>query len=260
MHQGLNMDPDEARAAMVARLRAAGVVSSPAVDAALSAVPRHHFIDDVSIEFAYAETAVVVKRAAGGRALSSASQPAIVGSMLEMAAIEPGHRLLEVGTGTGYNAALLAHLVGTQGMVVTIELDADLAAAARRRLDDLGCQQVEVVVGDGAAGWRNAAPFDRIIVTAGAAEVAGAWVEQLRPGGRLVVPLVNAAGRGTLRCLVSEGGRLRELASMACGFVPLRPSPSEPEPNETEPDETGPDASGIETEPDETGTGTGTGS
>ena len=218
------MSPEEARAAMVERLRADGVVRTPAVGRALATVPRHDFIevDGIDVERAYADVAVIVKTDEQGTAVSSASQPTMVATMLELCRLSPGHRVLEIGTGTGYNAALLATIVGADGLVVTVELDADLASTARERLERHGLTRVEVVVGDGAAGHPGPGPYDRIVVTTGAPRIAPAWVDQLRPGGRLVVPVVDRDGMGWVHCLVERDGRLEERTRVPCGFLPMR--------------------------------------
>ncbi len=188
----------------------------------MAAVPRHRFIDGVTVEKAYANEAIMVKRDDAGTAISSASQPTIVAAMLELSGLQPGHRVLEIGTGTGYNAALLATIVGVGGLVVSIELDEDLADAARARLSDLGLDRVRVVTGDGAIGHPADEPFDAIVVTTGAPSVAPAWAAQLAVGGRLVVPVVGADGIGTISCLVKEADGLDEIATLPCGFLPMR--------------------------------------
>ena len=101
----------------------------------------------------------------------------------------PGHRVLEIGAGTGYNAAMLASLVGESGQVITIDIDEELAASAREHLAAAGFGHVRVLCGDGSLGCPDAAPYDRIIVTVGAWDIAPAWREQLAPHGRLLVPL-----------------------------------------------------------------------
>ncbi|MEM9562284.1 MAG: methyltransferase domain-containing protein [Actinomycetota bacterium] len=215
------MEAEEARAAMVAQLRAGGVVRSPAVAAALAAIPRHRFIDGGDLEWAYADHAVTVKTTDDGVPISSVSQPTMVATMLELCLLEPGHRVLEIGTGSGYNAALLAAIVGP-GPVVSVELDADLAAGAAARLDRLGLEGVEVVTGDGTAGHAPGAPYDRVVVTAGAAAIAEPWDDQLRLGGRLVVPIVDGDGIGVVRCLVKATSGFEELARVPCGFLTMR--------------------------------------
>lgn len=218
------MNPEAARAAMVAKLRADGALTSPAVAEAMASVPRHAFIDveSLTIEQAYADEAVIVKRDDQGVSISSASQPTMVARMLDLAELAPGQHLLEIGTGTGYNAALLATIVGSDGRVVSVELDPDLAASARARLEHQGLDGVEVVVGDGAAGHPHRQPYDRVVVTTGAPAVSPAWIDQLRIGGRLVVPVVGADGIGSVRCLVTGRDGVEETARIPCGFLPMR--------------------------------------
>ncbi|MFE3785914.1 methyltransferase domain-containing protein [Amycolatopsis sp. NPDC059090] len=132
---------------------------------------------------------------------SSSSQPSMVADMLAALDPQPGERVLEIGTGTGWNAALLAHLVGPAGHVTTIEVDPGLADSARHALAAADVA-AEVVTGDGAAGWPEAAPYDRIISTAPVRElVPPAWLAQLRPGGRLVTPWGTDYGDGALLSL-----------------------------------------------------------
>lgn len=215
---------EAARAAMVDGLQRAGTLRSPAVAEAMGTVPRHRFIDGATIEEAYANEAIVVKWDAAGTAISSASQPTIVAAMLEMSGLSRGRSVLEIGTGTGYNAALLATIVGADGLVVSVELDDDLAEAARGRLSGLGLDRVEVVTGDGAAGHPSHQPYDAVVVTAGAPRIEPAWVDQLAVGGRLVVPVVGGDGIGTISCLVRRADGLDEIATLPCGFLPLRPA------------------------------------
>ena len=119
------------RSAMVDRLRRSRVVQTEPVERALRAVPRHTFLPQMPLKVAYADHAVPVKHGGGGAAISSASQPTMVASMLEDLEVAQGHRVLEVGTGTGYNAALLSVLVGATGRVVSVELEDDLARQRR---------------------------------------------------------------------------------------------------------------------------------
>ena len=146
----------------------AGTFRTDAVKNAFRTVPRHLFLPGVDLQAAYAPKPVVTKRAEDGTAVSSASSPNIVAKMLEQLDVHPGMRVLEIGSATGINAALLAELVGASGSVVTIELDEDLAEGARTGLATAGYHQVEVICGDGALGDPSGRTFDRIIVTAGA--------------------------------------------------------------------------------------------
>jgi protein-L-isoaspartate(D-aspartate) O-methyltransferase len=177
---------------LVERLRDRGHVRDDRVAAAFAAVPRELFLADHverhGLADVYRDDAIVTRRDGAGTPTSSSSQPAIMAEMLEMLRPRAGQRVLEIGSGTGYNAALLAHLVGDEGRVTSVELDADVAVGARRALVSAGIP-VRVEVGDGAAGWPAAAPVDAVIATASTDVVPRAWFDQLRPGGTLVVPL-----------------------------------------------------------------------
>lgn len=137
---------------MVDQLIKWGSLRTPRVEAAMRAVPRHVFVSDAPIEAAYAHDGVVTHPGADGRPRSMASAPAIVAQMLEQLDVQPGHRVLEIGAGTGYNAALLAHLAGPDGDVRTIDIDEDVVDAARSGLADAGYGNVHVVCGDGEYG------------------------------------------------------------------------------------------------------------
>lgn len=177
------------RAAMVDELREMDAVTSESVAVALATVPRHLFAPGEPLEAAYAANhALVVKRDTGGLALSSLSAAHIQAVMLEQAEIKPGMRVLEIGSG-GYNAALIQELVGTEGMVVSADIDPDIVDRARACLAAAGYDRVEVVLADAENGVPEHAPYDRIIVTAGAWDIPPAWMDQLSAAGRIVVPL-----------------------------------------------------------------------
>lgn len=218
-------DPTQLRAALTDRLRQRSRIRTPHVEAAFRAVPRHLFLPGVEAHQAYAAAgAVVTKRAEDGTALASATSPGVVADMLEQLDVHPGHRVLEIGAATGINAALLQELVGPTGQVTTIDIDADLVEQARRGLSAAGYHQVEVICADGAEGHPARAPFDRIIVTAGAWDLAPAWWRQLVAGGRLVVPL-RLHSSGLTRSIAFDRHQPEGMLSnsaLVCGFVPMR--------------------------------------
>ncbi|WP_255724412.1 methyltransferase, FxLD system [Frankia sp. Cj3] len=214
------------RAAMVDELRASdNGIATEAVAASVATVPRHLFAPGESLEAAYAANkALVIKRDQNGRAISSLSATHIQAVMLEQAEIEPGMRILEVGSG-GYNAALIQELVGDRGSVTSVDIDQEIVVRARACLDKAGYGHVEVVVADAEAGVAERSPYDRIIVTAGAYDLPPAWLDQLSDRGRIVVPLrirgltrsiafdrISTDGKASL---ISRGYRL-------CGFVPMQ--------------------------------------
>ncbi|MER7043655.1 methyltransferase, FxLD system [Streptomyces jumonjinensis] len=204
------------------KLRSAGNLRTSAVETALRAVPRHLFLPGVSMADAYADEPIYTKHDRSGARISAASQPAIVAMMLEQLQLEPGHRVLELGAGTGYNAALMASIVGPSGHVTTIDIDEDLVEDARKHLAAAAITGTDVVLADGALGHSDAAPYDRVIATVGAFETPTAWLEQLAPGGRLVVPL-RLAGAAS-RSVIFERGEngWSSLGSEMNVFMPLR--------------------------------------
>ena len=176
------------RRRLVDELRARGALADDRVAAAFARVPRHVFLPDVPVADAYADRSIAIKLI-DGIPISSASQPAIMAEMLEMLAPRTGDNMLEIGAGSGYNAALLAELVGPSGTVTTIDLDQDLVSGARRHLDEAGYTQVHTVCADGVLGAPESAPFDAVIASVGVERIPAAWIAQLRIGGRLVAPL-----------------------------------------------------------------------
>ena len=208
------------RADLVALLTERGSVSDPRVAVALGQVPRHVFVPAAELADAYADQAIVTHHR-DGVPTSSASQPAIVAAMLEQLSPPPGGSILEIGAGTGYNAALLSELVGPSGRVVTVDIDPEVADEARGHLSQAGVANVAVICGDGAVGWADGAPYDGIIVTASVADLAPAWIAQLRPGGRLVAPLSIRGVSQSVALTGADGGRLRSVAVCEAMFMPL---------------------------------------
>jgi protein-L-isoaspartate(D-aspartate) O-methyltransferase len=216
------MTATQLRNSMADRLRGwDGGALPPSVDAAMRTVPREAFLPGTPLDEAYGSSPVVTHRDATGVATSSASAPGIVAAMLAQLDVRPGHRILEIGAGTGYNAALLARLAGPAGQVTTVELDPGIAAEASKALAAARYGHVTVIAGDGEYGHAPDAPYDRIIVTAGAWDLPAAWADQLAPGGLLVVPLRM---RGLTRSVTFEhmAGIWRSRSMHECGFMPIR--------------------------------------
>jgi protein-L-isoaspartate(D-aspartate) O-methyltransferase len=193
---------------------------SDRVAAAFRAVPRHVFAPEVSLEDAYANDVVITKRDERGIALSSVSAPWLQAMMLEQAQIQPGMRVLEVGSG-GFNAALLAELAGESGAVTTVDIDPEVVDRASHHLAEAGYQRVNVVLTDAEGGVPAYAPYDRVIVTVGAWDIPPAWVDQLTRDGLLVVPLVM---RGLTRSVIlqRDGDHLTSRGYRLCGFVAMQ--------------------------------------
>ncbi|HWB67595.1 MAG TPA: methyltransferase domain-containing protein [Mycobacteriales bacterium] len=214
---------DELRSRLVERLVAGGTIVTANVRRALAAVPRERFVPEVDLTEAYADAPVALKRGRTGRMLSTVSQPTMVATMLEMLRVEAGQRVLEIGTGSGYNAALLAELVGPKGSVVSVEVEADLTERASAALAATGyAERVQTHTADGAAGWSADAPYDRIIATVGVGEIPRPWVDQLRVGGWLVAPVVDGKGRGTTVAYQRRPDGIQPHEQVPCGFLVMR--------------------------------------
>ncbi|GGM68249.1 hypothetical protein GCM10012275_43450 [Longimycelium tulufanense] len=213
--------PDALRAHLVDQLVAEGRLSPGRVEQAMRTVPRHAFLPAATMEKAYANRAVTIKPGpVGGRPLSCASQPSVVAMMLEQLDPQPDDHVLEVGAGTGYNAALLAELVDDQGTVTTLDIDPDVTAHAQAALAAAGYDRVRVVTRDGALGASEHAPFQRLVVTVGPWDIPPAWFEQLAPGGRMVVPL-RWRGQSRSIAFTREHNRLRSTSVTLCGFISM---------------------------------------
>ena len=189
-------------------------IADKAVLRAMDEVPREFFVETAFAGSAYADQALPI---ACGQTIS---QPYVVAYMSEQLAVGPQHRVLEIGTGSGYQAAVLSRLARE---VVSIERYRTLAEAARNRLQTLGYTNVEVVVGDGFNGMPERAPYDRIIVTAAAERVPEALIEQLVVGGVLLLPLGSRHGAQEIVKLTKTNEGMREERLIGVRFVPLLP-------------------------------------
>jgi protein-L-isoaspartate(D-aspartate) O-methyltransferase len=198
------------RARMVQeQLRASGIREEKVL-AAMTKVPRHEFVETPFRHLAYHDTPLPI---GFGQTIS---QPYIVGYMTEAAKISPEEKVLEIGTGSGYQAAILAELARE---VYTIEIIPELANRARNRLRELGLTNVQVRAGDGYAGWKEHAPFDAILVTAAPDHVPQALVDQLAVNGRMIIPV--GRGEQEMRVLTKTVARVIEETTMQVRFVPL---------------------------------------
>jgi protein-L-isoaspartate(D-aspartate) O-methyltransferase len=201
-----------ARHEMTEQIRARGVTDT-AVLAAMESVPRHLFVPLSERGEAYADRPLPI---GDGQTIS---QPYMVALMTSLLELRPGSRVLEIGTGSGYQAAILSRVAGE---VYSMEIRKPLADRARRTLADLGCRNVHVRTGDGYKGWRDASPFDGIIVTAAPPSIPDPLLQQLKVGGRLVIPV---GGRDALQNLLvltkrADGGFDRS-SVMPVRFVPM---------------------------------------
>jgi protein-L-isoaspartate(D-aspartate) O-methyltransferase len=200
------------RTAMVEKqLRQRGI-RDPRVLEAMGEIPRHEFVGSQDVRRAYADHPIAIGHG------QTISQPYIVALMIEALELGGGETVLEVGTGSGYQAAILARLAR---LVYTLELDPELAQTARSRLAQMGLSgSVRVIVGDGSLGYPSAAPYDAIVVAAGAPQIPPALVDQLAEGGRLVIP-VGGLDQQELRQVRKLSGHPVSRVLGHCRFVPL---------------------------------------
>ena len=234
------------RQQLVETLRQAGALKMPALEHAFLRIPREAFVPcfyeretaDRSLAWrlvcadgldregyltaVYRNQSLVTKLDQRHWPVSSSSQPAVMAKMLEALDVQPGQRVLEIGTGSGYNAALLATLTGEGSQVVTIERDAALAATAKTALERVLGSGVTVIVGDGVMGWPPSAPYDRIIATASAPTLPMAWVEQLCPNGKLVMDLQGSLASGFLVVEKTAKGVSGHFLPEPLHFMPLQ--------------------------------------
>ncbi|WP_433294409.1 methyltransferase, FxLD system [Actinoplanes sp. CA-030573] len=213
--------PEALRADLVEQLTAKGWIIDKAVAAAFARVPRHLFMPEgTALAAAYADDSVPTRRGPDGKTTSSVSAPWLQAYMIQAAQVRPGSRVLEIGSG-GYNAALLAEVVGPAGTVVSVDIDAHVVAHARTALTQAGYPQVQVICADGEHGYADGGPYDAVIVTVETSDVPPDWTGQLASGGVLVIPLRM---RGHTRCLTlrADGDHLVATAALQCGFVPMQ--------------------------------------
>ena len=211
------------RTQLVEDLIARRALWSEPVRQAFLAVSRHPFVPGTPVDEAYrVDRAIPTHLDERGVSISSSSAPAIMAIMLEMLAVAPGQRVLEIGAGTGYNAALLSHLVGEAGAVTSLDIDEEVAREASCHLLEVGASGVEVLRKDGWLGEARNAPFDRIIATVECWDISPHWVRQLTEGGVLVLPLALGPGLTMAVAFEKVGQSLQSMSMAYCGFMPLR--------------------------------------
>ena len=208
------IDFEQARRQMVEEQIAARGVTDARVLEAMSRVPRHEYVPERYRAFAYNDNPLPIEFQ------QTISQPYIVALMTELVQLEPDDRILEIGTGSGYQAAVAAELVSE---VYSIEIIPELARSAADRLERLGVSNVVVRAGDGYLGWPEQSPFDGILVTAGAEHVPEPLIEQLRPGGRMIIPVGDSLSFQILRVVEKlPGGEVEIRDNITVRFVPFR--------------------------------------
>lgn len=200
------------RLRLIMSLRNNGIRDT-AVLSAIEQVPRELFVEEAFRDHAYDDTALPIPQG------QTISQPTVVAAMTQALKLNPRVRVLEVGTGSGYQAAVLSKLVRR---VYTIERHKELLALAEERFRELGIPNIVTLRGDGSKGWKSTAPFERILVTAAAETIPECYLEQLSPGGILVIPVGKDGGEQTLMRLTKDkDGEIEEEALMPVRFVPL---------------------------------------
>jgi protein-L-isoaspartate(D-aspartate) O-methyltransferase len=208
---GPAVDFESARQEMVARQIRDRSIRSPRVLQAMQSVERHLFVPPKDASEAYADKPLPIGEG------QTISQPYMVAAMAEALSLQGHERVLEIGAGSGYHAAVISLLARA---VIAVEAQPSLARSARERLARLGYRNVRVEEGDGSLGRPSDAPYDAILVTAAAPAVPPPLVQQLAEGGRLVIP-VGSADQQELLCIVKRGGTISQQSLFACRFVPL---------------------------------------
>jgi protein-L-isoaspartate(D-aspartate) O-methyltransferase len=200
---------------MVKNLQRSGYVKSQAVADAMLTIPRHEFLPGPIQKSAYVDSPLPIGK---GQTISA---PHMVAMMLEKLDLKEGQKVLEVGGGSGYHAALVAHMVGKEGLVVSIERIKTLVERAGQVLSNLGLERrVVMVVGDGSLGFEDKAPYDRIFITCASPQIPPPLLDQLKDGGKLLIPL-GSLHLQTLVLVEKKGEKIKKKSYGGCMFVPL---------------------------------------
>ncbi|MFQ6137314.1 MAG: protein-L-isoaspartate O-methyltransferase [Candidatus Hydrothermarchaeales archaeon] len=207
-------DYESSRREMVERLKGWGYLQSERVAKAMEEVPRHLFVPEDQQPHAYEDRPLPVGE---GQTISA---PHMVAIMCEALELNEGDKVLEVGAGTGYHACVIAHIL-ENGFVYTIERIEELVENARANLEKAACTRVEVILGDGTEGYGKEAPYDRILVTAGAPEIPKPLTDQLKPGGMLLIPVGGRYLQELISVIKNPDGGIEKRDLGGCAFVPL---------------------------------------
>lgn len=200
------------REALIDRLVSYGYLKTPRVITAMRATKREHFLPEEMERFAYEDTPLTIGHD------QTISAPHMVAIMCENAELEAGQKVLEIGAGSGYHACVISNI--TETAVYSVERLEELAKKARQNLEKAGCENVTIIVGDGTLGYEEEAPYDRIIVAAAAPDIPPPLIEQLKTGGKLLIPVGSRMSQELWRITKEEKGIRREGLG-GCVFVPL---------------------------------------
>jgi protein-L-isoaspartate(D-aspartate) O-methyltransferase len=214
---------------MIERLLEREFIRTSRIEEAFRAVPRHLFLPEVPLEHIYGGEAIVTRRGPNRLPTSSSSEPGAMAIMLEQLQVRQGDHILEIGAGTGYNAALLAYLAGNEGEVTTIDIDEDIVNDARHNLARARFPAVRVIARDGWLGAEEYAPFERIEATVGVWDLSPWWFSQLIGSGILVVPFWFRAGVQASIAFIKRDRHLESVGVECAGFMRLRGPHSGPE-------------------------------
>lgn len=228
-------------------LKKSEAIRTPQVERAFRKVPRHKLLESIymsskdfssrsgyqqiendpqdpkpeNLGLIYSHRALLTRIGANGRPTSSTSMPGLIGDMLELMNLEPGLKVLEIGAGTGYNAALISEIVGDQSNVVSVDIQEDVVEQSKRLLEAAGYGDIKIIAKDGFFGVAEEAPFDRIVATVGLYDVSPHWVEQLAENGQMLLPIYQGGACPLIR-LTKDGNRLKGRALSASGFMSIQ--------------------------------------
>ena len=208
---------------LVNLLKSKNSIKSIQIEKAFLSVPRHFFLKGIDIKEVYSDKPIVTKWKSeeGKIPLSSSTQPAAMATMLEQLELKANQIVLEIGAGTGFNAALMAHIVGKKGKVVSVDIDKDICKEAKANLESAGISNVKIICKDGFSGYKQGAPYDRIMLTVSSWDISSEWFNQLKPGGILVLPLITKFDQMTI-AFKKMRDHLESVSISSCKFMGFR--------------------------------------